>query len=106
MKQLLRAVLGFAPLGIGFLQNACMMAHMDTLPPLMLIALGTQIFNDGNKRASVIFANHYLISQGGGMLIIPEKNVPEFKMLLVAYYESNDNEEIVRFMKKQCIKTF
>lgn len=40
------------------------------------------------------------------MLIIPEKNVPEFKMLLVAYYESNDSEEIVRFMKKQCIKTF
>ena len=73
---------------------------------LCLYCMRTQIFNDGNKRASVIFANHYLISQGGGMLIIPEKNVPEFKMLLVAYYESNDNEKIVRFMKKQCIKTF
>ena len=73
---------------------------------LCLYCMRTQIFNDGNKRASVIFANHYLISQGGGMLIIPEKNVPEFKMLLVAYYESNDSEEIVRFMKKQCIKTF
>lgn len=73
---------------------------------LCLYCIRTQIFNDGNKRASVIFANHYLISQGGGMLIIPEKNVPEFKILLVAYYESNDSEEIVRFMKKQCIKTF
>lgn len=73
---------------------------------LCLYCMRTQIFNDGNKRASVIFSNHYLISQGGGMLIIPEKNVPEFKMLLVAYYESNDSEEIVRFMKKQCIKTF
>ena len=73
---------------------------------LCLYCMRTQIFNDGNKRASVIFANHYLISQGGGMLIIPEKNVPEFKILLVAYYESNDSEEIVRFMKKQCIKTF
>ncbi|MEI3078483.1 MAG: hypothetical protein V8T00_03985 [Oscillospiraceae bacterium] len=41
MKQLLRIVLGFLPLGVGFLQNACMMARMDTLPPLMLIALGT-----------------------------------------------------------------
>lgn len=73
---------------------------------LCLYCMRTQIFNDGNKRVSVIFANHYLISQGGGMLIIPEKNVPEFKILLVAYYESNDSEEIVRFMKKQCIKTF
>ena len=45
----------------------------------------SQIFNDGNKRAAVIFANHYLISQGAGMLIIPEKEVPEFKRLLVAY---------------------
>ncbi len=43
----------------------------------------TQIFWDGNKRASVIFANHYLISHGGGVLVIPEKEVPEFKQLLV-----------------------
>ena len=66
----------------------------------------TQIFNDGNKRAAVIFANHYLISQGKGMIIIPEKNVPEFKKLLVTYYEDKDNSEIIDFMKKQCIKTF
>ena len=43
---------------------------------LCLYCMKTQVFNDGNKRASVIFANHYLISQGGGMVIIPEKEVP------------------------------
>ena len=73
---------------------------------LCLYCMKTQIFNDGNKRASVIFANHYLISQGGGMMIIPERNVHEFKALLVAYYEDKDNGEIINFMKKQCIKTF
>lgn len=73
---------------------------------LCLYCMKTQIFNDGNKRASVIFANHYLISQGGGMIIIPEKYVPEFKRLLVTYYEDKDNGEILNFMKKQCIKTF
>ncbi len=62
-------------------------------------------FNDGNKRASVIFANHYLISQGGGMLIIPEKEVPEFKRLLVAFYEDRSND-IFLFMKERCVKTF
>ena len=41
MKNLLRVLLGFVPLGIGYLQNAYMMTHMDTLPPLKLIALGT-----------------------------------------------------------------
>ena len=71
-----------------------------------LYCMKTQVFNDGNKRASVIFANHYLISQGGGMLIIPEKNVPEFKMLLVAYYEGKADSEILDFMKTHCIKTF
>jgi len=73
---------------------------------LCLYCMKAQVFNDGNKRASVIFANHYLISQGGGMLIIPEKNVPEFKMLLVAYYEDKDGGELVRFMKEHCLKTF
>ena len=82
------------------------------LPPdekaiqLCLYCMKTQIFNDGNKRASVIFANHYLIAQGGGMLIIPEKHVPAFKRLLVSYYEDKDNGEIIRFLKEQCMKTF
>ena len=73
---------------------------------LCLYCMKAQIFNDGNKRAAVIFANHYLISQGAGMLIIPEKEVPEFKLLLVAYYEEKDTGKIMEFMKTKCIKTF
>lgn len=73
---------------------------------LCLYCMKTQIFNDGNKRASVIFANHYLISHGGGMIIIPENCVPEFKRLLIAYYEGKDTAQITEFMKKHCIKTF
>ena len=72
---------------------------------LCLYCMKTQIFTDGNKRASVIFANHYLISHGGGMLIIPEKEVPDFKKLLVAFYEGRDNS-LYLFMKEKCIKTF
>lgn len=73
---------------------------------LCLYCMKTQIFNDGNKRAAVIFANHFLISQGGGMIIIPEKVVPAFKQLLVAFYEGRDDGSIMQFMKDQCIKTF
>ena len=73
---------------------------------LCLYCMKAQIFNDGNKRASVIFANHYMISQGAGMIIIPEKEVPEFKRLLVAYYEDKDTSEIMDFMRSKCIKTF
>ena len=65
----------------------------------------TQIFTDGNKRASVIFANHYLISHGGGFLVIPENKVPEFKRLLVKYYDGEDISTIAYFMKQHCRKT-
>ena len=73
---------------------------------LCLYCMKTQIFNDGNKRASVLFANHYMISQGAGMITIPEKEVPAFKRLLIAYYEDSDCGEILDFMKTKCIKSF
>ena len=75
---------------------------VETAIRLCLYCMKTQIFNDGNKRASVIFANHYLIGKAAGLLVIPEKDVPEFKRLLVAYYEDRDSGEIVEFMKDKC----
>ena len=72
---------------------------------LCLYCMKAQIFLDGNKRASVIFANHYLISHGGGFLVIPEKEVPEFKRLLVKYYEGEDISVITAFMKERFWKT-
>lgn len=72
---------------------------------LCLYCMKTQIFLDGNKRASVIFANHYLIAHGGGFLVIPEREVPEFKQLLVKYYEGEDVSIIETFMKERCWKT-
>lgn len=77
---------------------------INTAIKLCLYCMKTQIFLDGNKRASVIFANHYLISHGGGFLVIPEKKVPEFKRLLVKYYEGEDITVIADFMKKYCWK--
>ena len=72
---------------------------------LCLYCMKTQIFLDGNKRAAVIFANHYLISHGGGFIVIPEKEVPKFKQLLVKYYEGEDVSIIASFIKERCWKT-
>lgn len=80
--------------------------EVDTAIKLCLYCMKTQIFNDGNKRASVIFANHYMISKGQGLIVIPESHVPEFKRLLVAYYEDRDNGEILEFMRSKCWRTF
>lgn len=79
---------------------------VDTAIQLCLYCMKTQIFNDGNKRAAVIFANHYMISKGQGLIVIPESHVPEFKRLLAAYYEDRDNGEIVAFMRSKCWRTF
>lgn len=65
---------------------------------LCMYCMKTQIFIDGNKRASVIFANHYLISHGQGFLVIPEEHVPEFKRKLVDFYEGENIEIISDFI--------
>lgn len=80
--------------------------HVDIAIELCLYCMKTQVFKDGNKRASVIFANHYLIAQGMGFIVIPEKNVPEFKKLLISYYEGESIEIIRTFMKEKCWKNF
>lgn len=69
---------------------------------LCLYCMKKQIFIDGNKRASVIFANHYLISNGMGLLVIPFELVPEFKKLLVEYYEDRDNGNACKFLLGKC----
>lgn len=79
---------------------------VDTAIALCLYCMKTQIFNDGNKRAAVLFANHYMISKGQGLIVIPESHVPEFKRLLVAYYEDRDKGEIFDFMRQICWRTF
>ena len=79
---------------------------IDIAIELCLYCMKTQIFNDGNKRASVIFANHYLISKAGGLLVIPENHVPKFKKLLIKYYEDKDNGEIKEFLKQNCHRNF
>ena len=79
---------------------------VDIAIELCLYCMKTQIFNDGNKRAAVIFANHFLISKGAGLLVIPENRAPDFKKLLVLYYEDRDNGAILEFMKTYCWKKF
>lgn len=80
--------------------------EIDIAIELCLYAMKTQIFIDGNKRASVIWANHYLIAHGQGFLVIPEEHVPDFKRLLVRYYEGEDIAVIRSFLKANCWRTF
>lgn len=89
--------------------NSIISGNADTIDKaieLALFCMKTQIFIDGNKRASIIFANHLLIQNGTGLLVVPEKIVSRFKKLLVAYYEGRDKELIKNFLKEKCWRRF
>lgn len=79
---------------------------IDKAIKICLYAMKTQIFIDGNKRASIIFANHYMIKNGEGLLVVPEEKVEEFKLLLVEYYEGKGEHKIITFMKEECWRKF
>ena len=69
---------------------------------LLLYTMKKQIFIDGNKRTSVIYSNHYLISKGKGIIAIPAELTEKFKDLLILYYEGKDEEQIRKFIKERC----
>lgn len=75
---------------------------IDKAISLALYCMKTQIFIDGNKRAAILIANHYLVSHGEGILVIRENKVSMFKKLLIEYYEDKDLTTIKEFLKSQC----
>lgn len=75
---------------------------IDKAIELALYVMRTQIFTDGNKRTAVILANHYLISKGKGLMVVPYSKVTEFKKMLVEFYDTHDNYRISNFLKNEC----
>ena len=69
---------------------------------LLLYTVKKQMFLDGNKRTSVIYANHYLIGKAKGMIVIPVEKIAQYKTLLIKYYETNDETEIKKFLMEEC----
>lgn len=79
---------------------------VDVAIELCLYCMKAQVFLDGNKRAAIIFANHFLIAHGGGLLVVPETDVPRFKELLIGHYEGSMSGELRAFMKQRCWRQF
>ena len=61
---------------------------------------------NGNKRAFVIFENHFLIKNGESLLVIPENLVEKFKNKLIIFYEDKDKNKIHDFLKEKCWRNF
>lgn len=63
-----------------------------------------QMFIDGNKRVAQLIANKVLIENNIGIFQIPIEKLEDFKMLLIQYYESGNDTEIIGFMKEYCVR--
>lgn len=64
----------------------------------------SQLYYDGNKRTSTLCANKILISQGKGILTIPESKLLEFNVRLNQFYNTADYDVIEPFIYENCIK--
>lgn len=78
-------------------------SNIDKAINLALYVMRSQLFIDGNKRTAIIFANHYLIKHGLGLLYIPENKTEEFKKILVNYYETNKKITVSDFLRQNCL---
>lgn len=70
---------------------------------MMFYLMRKQIFLDGNKRTAMLIANKIMIENGCGIISIPINKQPEFYKLLIKYYETNNNEEIKKYIYDYCI---
>lgn len=70
---------------------------------LVLYVMKKQLFLDGNKRTAIIFANHYLIRNALGLIVVPANLVSEYKKALIAYYEDEEKKPLIStFLKEKC----
>ena len=78
----------------------------EELINLMCKLMKAQMFNDGNKRSTMLLINHEFIKNGLGVVTIFEENKVEFGELLIKYYESENEEDLYNlksFIYDNCI---
>lgn len=82
------------------------MSKTEELINLMCKLMKAQMFNDGNKRTTILLINHEFIKNGLGVVTIFEENKLEFGELLIKYYESENEEDLYnlkKFIYDNCI---
>ena len=70
---------------------------------LMLWGMRRQVFIDGNKRTSMMMANKEMITNGCGIISIPNEHIKIFYELLIDFYETNNIKKIKNFVYENCI---
>ena len=76
----------------------------DRIVTMMCKLMKLQAFNDGNKRTSMLIANHELIKNGKGIISVSQENKIEFGTKLIEHYEDeNKIIELKEFIFDKCL---
>ncbi len=70
---------------------------------VMLWIMRRQMFNGGNKRVAMLFANKIMIDNGCGIITIAQENQQTFFKKLINYYESGDNTDLKQWIYETSI---
>lgn len=70
---------------------------------LMLYLMRGQLFYDGNKRIAALIGNKEMIRGGAGIISIPIDKQPVFLKMLVKFYETNNKDDIMKYLYDNCI---
>lgn len=62
------------------------------------------MFIDGNKRVAQLMANKVLVEHDVGIFQIPIEKLEAFRGLLIEFYESGEDREIINFMSDFCVR--
>lgn len=85
-------------------ENEKIKCETERIIVLMCKLMKMQLFNDGNKRTSMLIANHELIRLGREIISISEENKVEFGTKLINYYEQEEKMiELVKFIYEKCL---
>ena len=75
----------------------------DRAITIMCYLMRTQFFTDGNKRTAMLFANKIMIKNGKGIISIPVEKIEEFGRKLTSYYETNNMEDLKKWIYENAI---
>lgn len=76
----------------------------DRAISIMCYLMRTQLFSDGNKRTSMLFANKILIQNGKGIISIPTDKKNIFGNKLIEYYETNNMENLKQWIYENALE--
>ncbi len=63
----------------------------------------SQMFQDGNKRVANLVSNKEMIKCGQGIISIPVDKIGDYFTRLIKYYETNDNNDLIKWLYDNAI---